>query len=180
MPRNRRPRDREEKRDEILVAAAGLFIEGGYDETSLAKVAAAADVTTTTIYWYFSDKDALLVAVLDRLLEQALADAAGLRSQPWADQLLWSLERLEQFKRLVTVVHARSATSPAVDTWHTGFHALMDSFMAAGFRRTGVPEDHLLPMTQIGAFVIEGLLMHGQSEAERRAVIQTLASPRFV
>lgn len=160
------------------MAAAGLFIEGGYDETSLAKVAAAADVTTTTIYWYFSDKDALLVAVLDRLLEQALADAAGLRSQPWADQLLWALERLEQFKRLVTVVHARSTTSPAIDAWHTGFHALMDSFMVAGFRRSGVSEGDLLPMTQIGAFVIEGLLMHGQNEAERRAVVETLTRVR--
>ena len=64
MPRNRRPQDREEKRAEIVTAAAGLFTEAGYDATSMAKVAASAGVTTNTIYWYFKDKDALWVKLV--------------------------------------------------------------------------------------------------------------------
>lgn len=178
MPRNRQPRDREEKRDEIVTAAVGLFTAAGYDETSMAAVAAAAGVTTNTIYWYFADKDALLVAVLDVLLARALLDAGGLKGRSWPDQMLWFLERLEQYERLVTVVHARSATSSAIDLWHTNFHDLMDTFLAQGFRRSGVPDGDLPAMTRIAAFVIEGLLMHQEGDADRRAVLETLSRVR--
>ena len=100
MPRNRRPQDREEKRAEIVAAAAGLFTAAGYDETSMAKVAASAGVTTNTIYWYFTDKDALLVGVLDHVLSGALEAASLHAEEPWVDQVLWAVEQLEQYNRL--------------------------------------------------------------------------------
>jgi AcrR family transcriptional regulator len=178
MPRNRRPRDREEKREEIVVAATGLFTEAGYDETSVAKVAASAGVTTTTIYWYFKDKDALLVAVLDHVLAQSLAAASLRARQPWGDQVLWAIEQLEQYNRLVTVVHARTAISPLIDAWHTSFHALMDTIMADGLRGVGVPEAELAPMTRIGVFVVEGLLMHPHTAPDRREIVELLTAPR--
>jgi len=175
MPRNRRPREREEKRGEIVTAATGLFTRAGYDETPMTAIAAAAGVATNTIYWYFKDKDALLVAVLDHVLAEALADAGQRISEPWEDQLLWAVERLEQYARLVTVVHARTAVSPVVDAWHTGFHELTERMLADGFRRAGVPEDAVNASTRIGVFVIEGLLLHPDEAASRREVIHLLA-----
>ncbi|MDN5745100.1 MAG: TetR/AcrR family transcriptional regulator [Nocardioidaceae bacterium] len=174
MPRNRRSVDREEKRDEIVGAAAALFADVGYEATSMTKVATAAGVTTTTIYWYFTDKDALLVAVLDRLLGEALAEAAEQANQPWEDQVLWAVAQLQHYDRLVTVVHARTGISSAVETWHDGFHQLVDSMMAEGFRDAGVAEPDLEAMTKIGAFVVEGLLTHVHSAQEQRAIIQLL------
>ena len=178
MPRNRRPRDREEKRGEIVTAAATLFTETGYDDTSMAKVAASAGVTTNTIYWYFADKDALLVGVLDQVLSEGLAAASLHAEEPWADQLLWAVEQLEQYNRLVTVVHARASTSPLIEAWHTNFHELMDSIMAEGFRRVGVAEADLTAMNRIGTFVVEGLLMHPDTGPDRREIVEQLASPR--
>jgi AcrR family transcriptional regulator len=180
MPRNRRPQDREEKRHEIVLAAAALFTEVGYDETSTAKIAMAAGVTTTTIYWYFADKDALLVAVLDHVLATALADAALESERPWADQVLWAINRLDEYQRLVTVVHARSATSKPIGVWHDNFHALVDTMMVEGFRGAGVPERDLASMTRIGVFVVEGLLMHAHAERDRQAIINLLTNPRFL
>lgn len=174
MPRNRRPRDREEKRAEIVAAATTLFTDSGYDETSMSKVATAAGVTPNTIYWYFDDKDALLVAVLDHVLESALADAALERDRPWGDQLLWAVDRLDHYRRLVMVVHARAAVSPTIDAWHGNFHTLMDNLLVDGFRRAGIPEADLVPMAAIGAFVVEGLLMHPRDDQDRRAIVQTL------
>lgn len=174
MPRNRRPQDREEKRQEIVRAAAALFTEVGYDETSTTKIATAAGVTTTTIYWYFADKDALLVAVLDHVLEAALAEAALQSRRPWSDQVLWAIDRLEKYRRLVTVVHARASISESIDAWHEEFHRLVDSMMIEGFRDAGVPESDVVAMTKIGVFVVEGLLMHPQSEQDRRAVVDLL------
>ena len=177
MPRNRRPQDREEKRVEIVAAATALFTGSGYDETSVSKVAAAAGVTTNTIYWYFDDKDALLVAVLDHVLGSALAEAALEPDRPWVDQVLWAVDRLDQYRRLVTVVHARTATSPTIDVWHTDFHALMDTLLIDGFRRAGVPEASLIPTAAIGVFVVEGLLMHPHAGQDRRAIVEALTGP---
>ena len=178
MPRNRRPQDREEKRAEIVTAAAALFTEAGYDETSMAKVAASAGVTTNTIYWYFQDKDALLVGVLDHVLSQALEVASHHAEEPLVDQVLWAVEQLEQYNRLVTVVHSKASTSPRIEAWHTNFHDLMDSILAEGFRGVGVAEADLAAMNRIGTFVVEGLLMHPHTRPNRREIIEQLASPR--
>ncbi len=177
MPRNRRPIDRAEKRDEIVVAATGLFTEVGYDDSSMAKVAAAAGVTPTTIYWYFADKDALLVAVLDHLLAQALEEAAAHLEDSWVDQVLWAVERLEQYSKLVTVVHARTATSPTIDQWHEGFHALMDTMLADGLARAGAAAEDVQAMTRMSVFVVEGLLTHPLPQAERRKIIEMIHRP---
>lgn len=177
MPRNRRPQNREEKRDEIVAAATELFTGTGYDETPMTAIAAAAGVATNTIYWYFKDKDALLVAVLDRVLAEALADAGTRTDEPWSDQLLWAVERLERYSRLVTVVHARTAISPVIDAWHADFHRLAEDMLAGGFRSAGVPEDSLRASIQIGVFVIEGLLLHPGTAESRREVIDLLAHP---
>jgi AcrR family transcriptional regulator len=178
MPRNRRPQDREEKRAEIVTAAAGLFTAAGYDETSLARVAASAGVTTNTIYWYFQDKDALLVGVLDHVLNEVLEAASLHVEEPWVDQVLWAVEQLEQYTRLVTVVHSRASTSPRIEAWHTNFHDLMDSILAEGFRGVGVAEADLAAMNRIGTFVVEGLLMHPHTRPNRREIIERLATPR--
>lgn len=180
MPRNRRPQNREEKRDEIVTAAAKLFIGTGYDETPMTAIAAAAGVATNTIYWYFDDKDALLVAVLDRVLAEALADASERADAPWEDQLMWAVERLDQYGRLVTVVHARTAIAPVIDAWHADFHRLAEDLLAGGFRSAGVPEESLRASVQIGVFVIEGLLLHPVTAPSRREVINLLARPAHI
>jgi AcrR family transcriptional regulator len=176
MPRNRRPQDREEKRGEIVVAAAALFTEVGYDDTSMTKVASAAGIATNTIYWYFTDKDALLVSVLDHVLANALSESAAQLERPWAEQVLWAIDRLEQYGRLVTTVHARTAASAAIDTWHVDFHDLMDTLMAEGLRRAGVPEAEIRIRTRMGIFVVEGLLMHPHTAPDRSAIVELLTS----
>lgn len=166
--------DRVEKRDEIVAAATVLFTETGYDDSSMAKVAAGAGVTPTTIYWYFADKDALLVAVLDHLLTEALTEAAEHLDDPWVEQVLWAVERLETYSKLVTVVHARCAISPTIDAWHEDFHSLMDTLLADGLTKAGVPADDVEALTRMSVFVVEGLLTHAVPAGERRAMIELL------
>ncbi|CAB4967519.1 unannotated protein [freshwater metagenome] len=96
--------------------------------------------------------------------------------RPWTEQVLWALDRLERMRRLVAVVHARAATSPAVGAWHERFHALADDLLADGFRDAGAAEEDLAAMTRVGVFVLEGLLTHPQPEQERRAVVELLTA----
>ncbi|MFC9473132.1 TetR/AcrR family transcriptional regulator [Nocardia sp. NPDC055002] len=174
MPRNRRPQNREEKREEIIVAAQRLFIDDGFESASTARIAGSAGVAVNTIYWYFQDKDELLIAVLDRVLAEALATYASVDGLPLNDRLLWVVDQLERLHGLVNTVHTRAPASPVIDTWHAGFHQLADALFADDLRRAGAAEADLAAMTAIGTFVIEGLLTHQRDDAGKRAVIDLL------
>lgn len=48
-----------EKKQHILDAAIGVFIENGFEETSMRQIASAAGLTTGAIYHHFKNKDEL-------------------------------------------------------------------------------------------------------------------------
>ncbi|PQP53755.1 TetR/AcrR family transcriptional regulator, partial [Mycolicibacterium austroafricanum] len=82
MPRNKRPQPPQEKRAEIVTAARELFVDAGYDATPMGRLAAAAGVAANTIYWYFEDKDAVLIAVLDEVMTDAWAQYQSVAAEP--------------------------------------------------------------------------------------------------
>ena len=57
------------RREQILGAATRVFAEKGFRRATTREVAREAGVSEGTIYNYFEDKDALLMAILDRLNE---------------------------------------------------------------------------------------------------------------
>ena len=63
--RQRREQQKEDLREAILAAAAGLFLEHGYEGFSLRQVAEQIGYSPTTIYLYFEDKADLMFAVVD-------------------------------------------------------------------------------------------------------------------
>lgn len=169
MPANRRPQARAEKRDEIVAAARRLFVANGYDDTALSKIAAAAGVTANTVYWYFLDKDHLLVAVLEDLLAEAMARYGRMEQRPLADKIMFAVNELSAMHTLVDTVHSRRSASPVIDQWHTGFHATADALT-----RADLPPDDAGPASHIIAFVVEGLLTHPGDETEQREIIDLL------
>lgn len=58
-------RKRTRNRDALVAAARGLFARHGFEATTIAHIAEAADLGFGTFYRYFSDKEAVLEAVLD-------------------------------------------------------------------------------------------------------------------
>ncbi len=59
-PRDRRERERENLRQEILDAARELFVVEGYENVSMRRIADRIDYSPTTIYLHFKDKSDLL------------------------------------------------------------------------------------------------------------------------
>jgi AcrR family transcriptional regulator len=57
------------RREQIVGAATRVFAEKGFRRATTREVARAAGVSEGTIYNYFEDKDALLLAILDKLNE---------------------------------------------------------------------------------------------------------------
>jgi AcrR family transcriptional regulator len=65
--------------ESILHAATRLFIERGFDGTSMYEIAKALGVTRTAIYYYFKNKEAILIALTNNITRVAaeLAEQAA-------------------------------------------------------------------------------------------------------
>jgi AcrR family transcriptional regulator len=61
----------------ILEAAAQLFGESGYAKTTTNRVAERAGVSIGSVYQYFPNKEALLLALAERHLDEARADGTA-------------------------------------------------------------------------------------------------------
>jgi len=179
MARNRRDTDTTQKREEIVAAARNSFLADGYEASGMARIAAEAGVAPNTLYWYFEDKDALLIAVLDELVGEALAEYADAQSRPLDAQLLWLLGKFDAAPGLVTTVHARLPLSPAVHAWHERFHQAVEALVSAELALRGVPEHERAPAARIAMFVVEGLLSHHAGDPSERAAIAALLTSRI-
>jgi AcrR family transcriptional regulator len=58
--------------ERILVAATELFMESGYERTTVSAVAERAGVSRATVFWHFSHKDGLFQEAFSRLLDPFL------------------------------------------------------------------------------------------------------------
>lgn len=73
-------RDHDEKRGQILAAAARVFAEQGYDRASMSQLAGACGISKANIYHYYDSKEALLFDILDsylRALRDRIAAVSG-------------------------------------------------------------------------------------------------------
>jgi AcrR family transcriptional regulator len=59
----RKEREKELLQKSILTAAREVFLEKGFDQTSIRSIAQRIEYSPTTIYLYFKDKDAILFAL---------------------------------------------------------------------------------------------------------------------
>ncbi len=67
--KQRRAREKEDLRGEILDAARTLFVKEGYESVSIRKIADKIEYSPGTIYLYFRDK----ADILDRICEETFA-----------------------------------------------------------------------------------------------------------
>lgn len=63
----RRQREREQRLETILGAAGKLFAGEGYHKASMEKIADTAEVSVGTLYFYFKNKEDLLVKLLSQI-----------------------------------------------------------------------------------------------------------------
>ena len=80
--KQRRERQKESLRQEILDAARELFVKDGYDNVSMRRIAERIEYSPTTIYLYFEDKADLLF----HLCEETFAKLANNAEELLKDQ----------------------------------------------------------------------------------------------
>ena len=54
------------RREEILHAAKELFLEQGYEATTIRRIADRVGISAPALYLYFKDKEALMLALCDQ------------------------------------------------------------------------------------------------------------------
>ena len=93
----RKERNREEMKQRIIDAAIQMFLEEGYEKTSIRNIAEKIEYSPATIYLYYKDKDELLYDVQAQAFEKLLN---AFREQAVAKN---PFKRLEQI--MVTYLH---------------------------------------------------------------------------
>jgi AcrR family transcriptional regulator len=108
--RSRREERKEETRAELIAAAARVFARSGFHGASLEAIAREAGYTTGAVYWHFTGKDDLFLAVFEaytttRVHEYAAVqrgvDDGDLPPRAWADQ--W-MRRLHDEPELLVLI----------------------------------------------------------------------------
>ena len=61
------------RREEILQAAKELFLEEGYDATTIRRIADRVGISAPALYLYFRDKEALMLALCDQTFAHLIA-----------------------------------------------------------------------------------------------------------
>lgn len=80
-----------ERKNEILDAAAALFAQKGFDHTSTNEIMEAVGIAKGTLYYHFKSKEAIMDAIIERQSERMLAAArktAEDRSIPVPERML--------------------------------------------------------------------------------------------
>lgn len=64
-----RPDVSDERKNQILNAAEGIFTQKGLDEARMDDIADKTGLSKGTLYFYFKSKDDLIIAILDRIFK---------------------------------------------------------------------------------------------------------------
>jgi AcrR family transcriptional regulator len=121
---------RDLKRRAILAAAAKMFVENGYHETSLADIADSLHVTKPTLYYYVSSKEEMLAQIASSALagsEEMFRDASERGSD--------ALDSLRLFMRAYVRAMNDDFGRCLLAARHMRLAPDMQARLTAGFRR---------------------------------------------
>lgn len=109
----------EERRRQILSAAAAVFARSGYHGTRTWEIAKEAGVAEGTIYNYYSSKRDLLIALTEQIVTESIlatliqADEEDPRS--WFTSILRDrLDMLDRYRNVITAVASEMMTDMAL------------------------------------------------------------------
>lgn len=151
-----RPNRRDRKRATLVAAAKEVFFAEGYAGASMDQITAKAGVSKATIYAHFGSKEALLLAVVDEVLEPiriAMADLPRLQElDRWLMQVgcmasrqimspdLIALQRLAIAEASRFPEIARALDEAGAEAAFRRVAPMLEAAMASGELKRGDPE----------------------------------------
>ncbi len=135
------PTYREEIREKIIAEAIAVFLEKGYDKTTLDEIAARLDVTKPALYRYFKGKDELF---LSSIVETAVTEYEQIQEVLFdGDDILANagayfdaaVEFSLKYKVLVLDIFQVTRRNTLFRDIHPRYHEEFIGMMQAGFER---------------------------------------------
>ena len=163
----------QQRREELLDAAAAMFAEMPYDDVMVQDIAANAGVSRALIYNYFPSKRDLYVAIFQRASNGFLARVSGDQQLPLAELLATALEAhiqslIDNPFEAVTINRITSSDDPAIQAivaqeLNVMGHRLVDQLVAQGHPRDA------------GEIVVEGWLAFVRAACVKWAKSQNIS-----
>jgi AcrR family transcriptional regulator len=169
----------EAQRDRILCAALKCFIEHGFHAASMASIADAAQMSAGLMYRYFANKNAIVLAIIERQLEEKRCVIRQLHSS--TDIAARLLETFEQWRArdphvmsaaLFLEMSAEATRNPQI----AGALRSADTLTRADFQTwlsrsrneggMGLPEDVAASRALLLQCVVEGLALRAVREPD--------------
>jgi len=66
------------KKEQILDMSFSLFLEKGYDNTSISDILSKLDIARGTLYYHFESKEAIMDAIIERTAKKIVEEAKGI------------------------------------------------------------------------------------------------------
>lgn len=183
-----RERKKQQTRRAIADAALRLFAERGYEETTIADIAAAADVSPRTFFSYFPSKEDVVFAEIDERLAEV---REGLAHRPPDETPLESIRRI-----VLQMIEAIATEHGEYGAVQVRLILERPSLQARALKRMNDTEEEVLErltelcpqLDEIDAVVISGAIVGGMKavithcrthgyapETTRKAVDRALA-----
>ena len=90
-----RPNVSDERKNQIINAAEGVFTKKGFDEARMDDIAEETGLSKGTLYLYFKSKDDLIIAILDRMFQREFKQLENLEQGDLsATDAIWKLTDL--------------------------------------------------------------------------------------
>ena len=156
------------QRERVLCAAEACFLRSGFHSASVATIAATAGMSAGLIYRYFENKNAIVMAIIERQLADAESMVDGLHSQADVRELFLTVydrwhEGGEHGSRaaLFLEIAAEASRDPGIGrTLRAADAALRQRLRDVLARQLGVGGDHGLDPAQrttVLQLLLEGL-----------------------
>ncbi|GAB3968285.1 TetR family transcriptional regulator [Actinoallomurus acanthiterrae] len=186
-----RERTRRAVRAELAELALGLFVERGYERTTVEDIAAAAGLSRRSFFRYFPTKEDVLFGDVDDLAEQI---AAEIRARP-GDEDAWAClhtvlrdwePRIHTAQRELTGLRLIETTPALRARLHQRRDELRDRIATALRERPGAPLDAFTAdlLTAAAGAALDAVArewLRSDGTADRAALIDqafTLLTPR--
>ena len=124
----------DERQEAILETAESLLATRGLDDISIEELATGAGISRPTFYFYFSSKDEVLLALLDRVIHEVQTRVASLPRDFAADPATTWRRSIGAFVDVfaahravaVAVLSARARNAEVHDLWATSMRSWAD------------------------------------------------------
>jgi AcrR family transcriptional regulator len=170
-------------KDRILDVALDLFVEHGFDGTSVRQIAEHVGITKAALYYYFASKDEILMALHMRLHESGWEAVRTIGDEPmtlevWGALLSGLMDQITA-QRKIFLLHERNQAAFEKlhrDQAHADAHEDLQTRFRAVLADSRVPFRDRVRMAGAFGVVFTGLFLSGEafaavSNAELRAAL---------